>query len=740
MDNKKSFWNVLTQYKIEIPKIQRDYAQGRTDEKTKTLVNIFLADIRKALNEDVPINLDFVYGKVTDSTLIPIDGQQRLTTLFLLHWYFAVKENKLSEEVKGVLRKFTYETRLSSRDFCAGLVEHGGDYQNLFDNKGTNDIQSAIIDSAWYFLSWKYDPTIVSMLNMIDTIHSIFAGLPNHIFEKLISDSAPITFYFLPMEDFKLTDELYIKMNARGKQLTNFENFKTLFSEYFNIENKAKLDNEWLDIFWKIEVKNAEKDKGELYTHNVDRFYYRFLQNMTALFYTENNAAQKDYIDNYPLFKEYKAVYDQNEYIQQIVSILNALITYHDNENLLRKFISDNPNYWERIRFYALARYFIWQQNNSSTNQAEKEYVYQCWMRITKNLINNTPIEGPEDYKKAIESIKELSIHIAAMYEYVSKSGNQISFFAGIQKDEEMLKAQLILKDAKWLPLLERIENHLYFDGQIGFMLAYARDKKGEYSQKDFERYANKLEKLFSAEFQENHNFLFQRALLSKGNYLIQPDWHHSFCNFDTSLRAKRDNWRKVFNDPKRTLIIKTLLDDITSDDILDELNRIIKTSNINDWRKLIIDNGENIAYCKNRYLSFDSDKVYLISKMRMSSRHRELFSYGLYLNFFKGHDYPPFSSVWYYESTSYDESCAVLDGFIYAAYTFYMDIQHTGKKNYTIIFGNKKDSGIPDEVINLLKDLNFTTDSTYGELSNIPEAKVAETVKKICTSLQQLS
>ena len=85
MDNKKSFWNVLTQYKIEIPKIQRDYAQGRSDEKTKTLVNIFLTDIRKALDGGEPINLDFVYGKVTDSTLIPIDGQQRLTTLFLLH-------------------------------------------------------------------------------------------------------------------------------------------------------------------------------------------------------------------------------------------------------------------------------------------------------------------------------------------------------------------------------------------------------------------------------------------------------------------------------------------------------------------------------------------------------------------------------------------------------------------------------------------------------------------------------
>ncbi|MBC6714232.1 hypothetical protein [Treponema sp. Marseille-Q3903] len=68
------------------------------------------------------------------------------------------------------------------------------------------------------------------------------------------------------------------------------------------------------------------------------------------------------------------------------------------------------------------------------------------------------------------------------------------------------------------------------------------------------------------------------------------------------------------------------------------------------------------------------------------------------------------------------------------------MDIQHTGKKNYIIIFGNRKDTGIPDEVINLLNDLKFTIDSSCGKLSNIPEAKVAETVTKICTSLQQLA
>ena len=41
MENKMTFWELLKKYKIEIPKIQRGYAQGRTDEKTERLVNIF---------------------------------------------------------------------------------------------------------------------------------------------------------------------------------------------------------------------------------------------------------------------------------------------------------------------------------------------------------------------------------------------------------------------------------------------------------------------------------------------------------------------------------------------------------------------------------------------------------------------------------------------------------------------------------------------------------------------------
>ena len=87
---KISFWNLIQSSKIEIPIIQRDYAQGRLEqEKVRTR---FLNALHTSLNEEKFIELDFVYGSQIDDALQLLDGQQRLSTLFLLHFYFANKD------------------------------------------------------------------------------------------------------------------------------------------------------------------------------------------------------------------------------------------------------------------------------------------------------------------------------------------------------------------------------------------------------------------------------------------------------------------------------------------------------------------------------------------------------------------------------------------------------------------------------------------------------------------------
>jgi uncharacterized protein with ParB-like and HNH nuclease domain len=159
MDNKEqytgrilNFNDLITEYEIQIPIIQRDYAQGRKSQKE--VRDNFLSALYNCLKENKPIKLDFIYGSIVDQKFQPLDGQQRLTTLFLLHWYAATKEGVISNpEIKEILQKFTYETRISSRDFCKDLIQ-----ESISSINQEQPLSESIIDKNWFFLSWKSDP------------------------------------------------------------------------------------------------------------------------------------------------------------------------------------------------------------------------------------------------------------------------------------------------------------------------------------------------------------------------------------------------------------------------------------------------------------------------------------------------------------------------------------------------------------------------------------------------------
>ena len=65
------------------------------------------------------------------------------------------------------------------------------------------------------------DPTIDAMLKAIDDIHEFFNCIDN-LWGKLTSDNLIISFYYIALENFGLTDDLYMKINARGKLFTSF--------------------------------------------------------------------------------------------------------------------------------------------------------------------------------------------------------------------------------------------------------------------------------------------------------------------------------------------------------------------------------------------------------------------------------------------------------------------------------------------------------------------------------------
>ena len=310
-----SFWDFLGQHKIVIPKIQRDYAQGRKD-KTE-LRKAFLKDIKKALescdNTDGSTNemkMDFVYGSEKNHGIEPLDGQQRLTTLWLLHWYIALRAGKLGDEaVKETLKKFTYQTRVSSREFCEKLCTNGS-------KEWGENLKKSITTQTWFYSAWLQDPTIQSMLRMLcgtkltdkekgeqpanDGIAQVFAGDEidfEKIWNRLTSKQCPIKFYYLDLLGLKLTDDLYIKMNARGKPLSSFENFKADLSGYLAAKEKnekgewstlnnmksgypIKLDTSWAEIFWRANTgfwKNFLDKNGKNVEFRIDDSYFIFL-------------------------------------------------------------------------------------------------------------------------------------------------------------------------------------------------------------------------------------------------------------------------------------------------------------------------------------------------------------------------------------------------------------------------------------------------------------------------------
>jgi hypothetical protein len=639
METKYTFWNLLNENLIEIPIIQRDYAQGR--ETVEEIRNKLLDVLYKAISsESNSIELDFVYGRIKDGKFIPLDGQQRLTTLFLIHWYLALKEDRLDENTIKILKKFTYETRISSREFCENLATLKF---VLPDND--HKLTDAIKNQNWFFESWEKDPTIKSMLTMIDAIHKKFKD-SSSLFEKLLSDESPsITFQFLNLEEFNLTDELYIKMNARGKPLTTFENFKANFEKYLQkFDDKIKIDNAWTDLFWKY------KDSNNV----IDDKFLNFFTNMTLSFYLENNDIEKGKkVDEISIFDIYESVFCKEENTQRIVKLLDVLSEQHSKEikNIFEVFIgfkdgdkineSDTKlSYWDRVRFYAIAQFLVLK---GSINETNNELFHQ-WKRVSFNLINNTRFESIEHFRKAICSLKKLSEKIDNIYDYLDSDECLIDFFLQEQIKEEKNKASLIKKSEDWKQAILQAEKHWYFDGQIGFILEMAKENNSDCNLEKFNSYFEKLEKIFSNAdngILKNNNFLFHRALLSEGDYLIEKGYNFTFCSNESALRTKIENWRKVFSNDDKRIILKQLLDKLDTNNIGESLNTIINLFDYKaDWRYHFVKNPKIIEYCGHLQTRFkliegkeDEYEILLLEKSQTNGYHAEYYTYALYLD-----------------------------------------------------------------------------------------------------------
>ena len=504
-NNTMTFWNLISDYKINIPIIQRDYAQGREEETTKR--NRFLTSLFKhlVLPGNNNLDLDFIYGRVADNIFYPIDGQQRLTTLFLLHWYIALKEDIPPVDVVN-LKKFIYDTRISSREFCAALIN-----ENIIITNDTS-IVDEITNKHWYRRSWEKDPTIKAMLIMIEAIHDKFKDNKINIWHKLTT-STIVAFQVLDLgkKGFDLTDELYIKMNARGKQLNSFENFKANFIQFIENEFKDKklqhpikgeisysgyfsykIEKEWTDLFWAFREERTV----------IDKLFLKYFTFIAQMCYYKDNIRKEEFdFDKYEdifkkednllfLFTSLDLLYEISSYNGLVDLKLNqeffeAIFNSNNSDavllfwntsgktNLLELCIYDNskldnPNN-NQILFYSLIHYLI--ANNQKTVTLElKKY-----LRVIRNFLQYIRQKNDTKYNTNVRInnfgsywILFEKIATSDVYEtLVNLSGIKDSLISDTIIENEQVKAQIIIDDFANREVIYSLENLKQFKGII---------------------------------------------------------------------------------------------------------------------------------------------------------------------------------------------------------------------------------------------------------------------------------
>lgn len=521
-------------FRIVIPMLQREYAQGR--ESAREVRTEFLKALYSYLDEGIPgRDLDFIYGNISGNDFIPLDGQQRLTTLFLLHWYLSritpdanLRNLFDSKLLSGSPQhsRFTYKTRSSSSDFCDALMLRDLDCSNLLIDKETHktSVKLTVENKNWFHLSWKHDPTVMSMLNMLDAIHEVFKNRAE--FLPLLMDTANpvITFLFMELDKYHLSDELYIKMNSRGKPLTDFENFKARYSEFIaeilsssglRVERSRRLpdgtispmkidkyfaeriDNEWVNMIWEYR-NDGETEKSMDLGQLCDFRMANLVRAVLSLKYIELHPQIKGETDptfallvnqsgreplSFLSLREGQALSLENsEYLIDSMDLLcesgskpksqlqPEFAHCFDISSLMEKilFTPRDLTYNDRVMLYAYLGYLLKYGNDAGINQ---------WMRVIFNLANsdNNRIDSALEVSNAIKSICSLLKSAPEILRHLI-SEKRIEAFPSWLIEEERIKAALILRPNgdKWLSKILETERHGYFNGQIGFILEFA--------------------------------------------------------------------------------------------------------------------------------------------------------------------------------------------------------------------------------------------------------------------------
>jgi uncharacterized protein with ParB-like and HNH nuclease domain len=660
-DTLKSFLTNQNTFQIIIPEIQRDYvwkednvikllqsirenaerANNLTQGVTDDLLNQLAPSIRESVVREMEkkknyCNVGFIYAyhdRELDGRFILIDGQQRITTLYLILLCLSVKESK-SEYFKRYyfkdrVPKIDYKVRDEAHAFMVNFIEYllqGNDYSN-------------VKDQYWYYSECANDVTIQSILNNYDTIRNYIAS--NELSLQYVEDN--IEFWYFDTNQSMQGEELYIYMNSRGESVSPSESIKAELLKGKTGQEKHDWGEEWekwQDLFWKNNKNYQSADDG------IEEFLrwikiIETIKRKTASIASQTTSLRK--------IRDDKKIGIQDITFERIESYYTALLTvlrYKESgkfkkewlwgqfENIRPGVPRTSPTQIDVVDYLQLLPMLMYAERYPECLEED----FLRFARFFYNVrffdtISKNPYASLINVVVLIESfLNDNHTDVVNLVNYRTNGS-----FANILTDEEVIKLSIykeqidndVRKDiekAFW-----NVEDYKFCDRKVEFIwqcigFVPSLDNLESFNLDKFKTYFDNLKALFNSP-----DDLLRRALLTKGDYSVWDGNTTSLNGSRHSFIAEEWRWRNQFSDTYRRNIFKQLIiqfsqlkishPDSNRNKLLETIISAYLNSNpAKNWVYYFIKEPSVLGYCGNKFVCFSNgtemiDDIYLLQE-----------------------------------------------------------------------------------------------------------------------------
>lgn len=482
--------------KIVIPDLQRDYCWGdkawnKDADNYTELVSGFIDNLISSFNEkrNENLTLGLIYGYESPKHHIQLcDGQQRITTLFLLmgminrrtsnnkfQKYLISNEELTKDDKEPYLQ---YAIRESTLYFLSDLV------CEFFLQK--NIKIEEITTKNWYFNEYDLDASIQSMLKAIKIIDAKLVNIDYTAFGKFIINKLQMLYY--DMGHRTRGEETFVVINTTGEPLTATENLKPILIGTISDELiRKKVSKEWEDRekwFWQNKQPTEQTSDEALKTFLIWYWQIHLLQekswkdkksselNPSALFQktpivVEDQEETPD-IDKLENARKLEILHKYFTALQQLVSkskedeIGRVLKTIHEDDISLSWFRSSKVSLDVVLPLIAYVEKFGTEKLYRFVRRIRRNYYDNIWEERNKNYLDWRHIVQIIENSDSEDDVLKFETYL---WESKFKKISNVTlneWFSDYEKQKEKLSNDQKIELEKW-------EDHQDFMGDLSF-------------------------------------------------------------------------------------------------------------------------------------------------------------------------------------------------------------------------------------------------------------------------------